>query len=113
MKNNNIQRSLLLRSIKNRLFFGVVATFCFLIFVPLILIIGAIVVKGAPIVSLAFLTHLPKPVGEVGGGIANAIMGSLGIVCFASIIGVPLGILGGVYLSENQKGWFLNFCDFV
>ena len=52
--------------------------------------------------NLDFFTHLPKPVGEVGGGMANAIVGSLILLALAAALGLPLGILGGMYLAESQ-----------
>ncbi len=103
-KRRNAVRSLWARRIKNGVFLGFVIFFCTLVFVPLTSILGTIVVKGAPQVSVALFTHLPKPVGETGGGIANAILGTVLIVSLAAVIGVPLGVLGGVYLSESKTG---------
>jgi phosphate transport system permease protein len=67
-------------------------------------ILGYIAWKGASSVSLGFLTNLPKPVGETGGGIANAIVGSAKVVGLAGLLGIPVGVLSGVYLSEYGKG---------
>ena len=55
-------------------------------------------------ISWSFLINIPKPVGELGGGIANALVGSILIVLVAAIIAIPIGILCGVYLSENKNG---------
>jgi len=74
----------------------------FITAVPLILIIFFIFKEGITKINWSFLTHMPVPVGEVGGGIANAIVGSIIIVLCASIIAVPVGIMGGIYLSENK-----------
>ncbi|MDE2489664.1 MAG: phosphate ABC transporter permease PstA [Elusimicrobia bacterium] len=63
-------------------------------------ILGYIAWKGASSLSWAFLTRLPAPVGETGGGIANSIVGSAEVVGLAGLIGVPVGVLAGVYLSE-------------
>lgn len=63
-------------------------------------ILGYIAWKGASSVSWAFLTNLPAPVGETGGGIANAVVGSAKVVGLAGLMGVPVGVLAGVYLSE-------------
>ncbi|MFI5347407.1 MAG: phosphate ABC transporter permease PstA [Elusimicrobiota bacterium] len=63
-------------------------------------ILGYIAWKGASSLSWAFLTNLPKPVGEAGGGIANSIVGSAKVVGLAGAMGIPVGVLGGVYLSE-------------
>lgn len=67
---------------------------------PLALVFFHLVVNGASSVNWAFFTQLPKPVGVVGGGMANAIVGSLELLALASAIGVPIGVLGGVYLAE-------------
>jgi phosphate transport system permease protein len=78
--------------------------FSFLTFLPLLLIIFYIVQKGIAVVDWQFLTHLPRPVGEVGGGIANALVGTLMLIVIASVIAVPLGVGAGVYLAEQKKG---------
>jgi phosphate transport system permease protein len=70
--------------------------------VPLFLILGYLVAKGASSVNLAFFIHLPKPVGVDGGGMANAIVGTLTLVAFACLIGIPVGLGAGIYLSENR-----------
>ena len=66
----------------------------------LFLILGYLVVNGGKSINWAFFTQLPKPVGEVGGGMANAIVGSAKLLLVASLFGVPVGFLGGVYLAE-------------
>lgn len=70
----------------------------------LFLVFGYVVMKGFPSLNLDFFIHLPKPVGETGGGMANAILGTLCIVLGASLGGIPWGVLTGVYLSEYGKG---------
>lgn len=75
-----------------------------LAFVPLVSILLFVGREGIKGLSLEFLTGLPKPVGEAGGGVANAIVGTLTIVGLACAMAIPAGILGGVYLSEyGQK----------
>jgi len=71
-----------------------------LVIVPLGLIFFYLLQSGLSSLNLAFFTHLPKPVGEPGGGMANAIVGSGQLLALASLIGVPVGVLGGVYLAE-------------
>jgi phosphate transport system permease protein len=66
----------------------------------LFLILGYLVLNGGKSINWAFFTQLPKPVGEVGGGMANAIVGSAKLLLAASLFGVPIGFLGGVYLAE-------------
>jgi phosphate transport system permease protein len=66
----------------------------------LFLILGYLVYNGGTSINWAFFTQLPKPIGEVGGGMANAIVGSAKLLLLASLFGVPVGFLGGVYLAE-------------
>jgi phosphate transport system permease protein len=73
-----------------------------MVVLPLLLIFGFLLYQGASAVNVEFFTQLPKPVGEVGGGMANAIVGTLILVGLASCLGLPLGILGGVYLAESR-----------
>ena len=83
-----------------------------LVILPLILILIFLVYQGASAVNLDFFTKLPKPVGEPGGGMANAIVGTLTLVGLASCLGLPLGILGGVYLAESRDRrlpWVIRF----
>ena len=79
---------------------------------PLLLIFGFLLYQGASALNLDFFTHLPKPVGEAGGGVANAIVGSLIMVGLAACLALPIGILGGVYLAESlesQLPWMVRF----
>jgi phosphate transport system permease protein len=80
---------------------------------PLILILAHIIAKGASSLSLAFFTHMPKPVGEVGGGMANAIVGTLILIGVASLIGLPIGIGAGLYLAEKRGTPFANIVRFL
>jgi phosphate transport system permease protein len=74
---------------------------CVLITVSvLFFILGYLVYNGGKDLSWNFFTRLPAPVGEVGGGMANAILGSLKLLLLAALFGVPIGLLGGVYLAE-------------
>jgi len=66
----------------------------------LFFILGYLVWNGGKDISWSFFTHLPAPVGEVGGGMANAILGTLKLLLLAALFGVPIGLLGGVYLAE-------------
>jgi phosphate transport system permease protein len=83
-----------------------------LVLLPLGAVFGYLVYKGIGSINWAFLTQTPKPVGEPGGGMANAIAGSGFILLIASAIGVPIGIGGGIYLAEygrNQLGNVIRF----
>jgi phosphate transport system permease protein len=66
----------------------------------LFFILGYLIWNGGKDLSWSFFTHLPAPVGEEGGGMANAILGSLKLLLLAALFGVPIGLLGGVYLAE-------------
>jgi phosphate transport system permease protein len=69
---------------------------------PLVLILAHLIMKGASSLSLAFFTHMPGPVGTPGGGMANAIVGTLVLIGIASVIGLPVGIGAGLYLAEKK-----------
>jgi phosphate transport system permease protein len=71
---------------------------------PLLLILGFIAARGASSINWAFLTALPRPIGEAGGGISNAIVGTAILALVASVIAIPLGILAGIFLAESGKG---------
>lgn len=83
-----------------------------LVIALLIMILGYIGVRGLSSISLQFLIDTPKPVGE-GGGIGNAIVGSLIMTGLASLIGLPIGIAAGVYLAEYGNGWYGKTVRFV
>ncbi|HUI71392.1 MAG TPA: phosphate ABC transporter permease PstA [Spirochaetia bacterium] len=70
---------------------------------PLVLILVFVIVRGASSINWQFLTELPKPMGEAGGGISNAIVGTILLIVVASVISIPLGILAGIFLSESGK----------
>lgn len=90
------------RQNKSKAFEWVIVFFAFLITLPLFAIIFYVLKTGISKLSWDFLVNIPKPVGEIGGGIANALVGSLIIVLLAAVIAVPIGILCGIYLSENK-----------
>ena len=93
-----------LRMVKDRAFIGGVVVLSFLSMVPLLLILFYILRNGISSLSWEFLIELPRPVGEKGGGVANAIVGSLLLVIIASLPAIPLGVSAGVYLSEHRDG---------
>jgi phosphate transport system permease protein len=78
-----------------------------LVSAPLVAILFYLIYKGASSLNLAFFTHIPAPVGEEGGGMANSIVGSGIILALASLMGIPIGIAAGVYLAEFGRGTFL------
>ena len=79
-----------------------------LVIAPLVAILIYLIYKGASSLNLAFFTHIPAPVGENGGGMANSIVGSGIILAMASLMGIPIGIAAGVYLAEFGRGKFLG-----
>jgi len=84
-----------------------------LVLLPLVAIFVYLVYKGAGSINWDFLTKTPKPVGEPGGGMANAIVGSMVILGVASLMGVPLGVGAGIYLSEYGRNKFGDIVRFV
>lgn len=84
-----------------------------LVVLPLVLIVGHLLGNGLSGLNLAFFTHLPKPVGELGGGVANAIVGTLIIVGLAAAVAVPLGVAAGVYLAEYGRGRFATLVRYT
>jgi phosphate transport system permease protein len=75
-----------------------------LVIVPLAAIFIYLIIKGASSLNVDFFTKIPAPVGETGGGMANAIVGSVTLLALASLIGVPIGIGGGIFLAEFGRG---------
>jgi phosphate transport system permease protein len=80
----------------NHLVTGLAVLSTVLVIVPLVAILGYLIYKGASSLNLAFFTHIPAPVGEPGGGMANAMLGSGIILALASSMGIPVGIAAGV-----------------
>lgn len=91
------------RKIKNGLFFFFTLLSALCVLIPLFMIIQFVLVQGASSLSLDFFTELPKPVGEIGGGMKHAIMGTITIVLLGALIAVPIGITCGIYLTEFSK----------
>ncbi|HLH34107.1 MAG TPA: phosphate ABC transporter permease PstA [Alloacidobacterium sp.] len=93
---------------------GVAILSTILVIAPLVAIFAYLLYKGASSLNLAFFTQIPKPVGEAGGGMANAIVGSGILLALGSLLGVPIGIGAGIYLAEFGRGGKLaNFVRFT
>ena len=84
-----------------------------LVLVPLLAIFGYLVFRGIGSLDIAFFTKIPKPVGENGGGMANAIIGSGVILGIASLVGIPFGVGAGIFLAEYGRGKFGNLVRFT
>jgi phosphate transport system permease protein len=101
------------RRIMDRVMTGVAVLTVVLVLLPLGAIFAYLIYKGTGSINWAFLTQTPKPVGEPGGGMANAIVGSMVILAIASLMGVPLGIGAGIYLSEYGRNRYGDIVRFV
>lgn len=94
------------RRLTDHVMTGVAILTVLLVLAPLVAIFGYLMYRGIGSINWAFLTQTPKPVGEEGGGMANAIVGSMFILGIASVIGVPFGVGAGIYLAEFGRNRF-------
>jgi len=102
-----------IRNTKSVLFKTLVIFLAFVITLPLIIVLLYIIKMGVVQVNWNFLVHEPTPEGVAGGGIANALVGSLLIVGMSSIVAIPVGLLAGIYLSENpgtRLAYYAGLC---
>jgi phosphate transport system permease protein len=100
------------RKFKNGLMQAVTFLCAILVVTPLVLVFYHLIKEGFSSINLAFFTQLPKPEGESGGGMANAIVGTFILLGQAALLGVPIGVLGGVFLSEygsSRLNWWIRF----
>jgi phosphate transport system permease protein len=100
------------RNFKNVLMQIIAFSCAILVVTPLVLVFYHLAKLGFSSINVAFFTQLPKPVGELGGGMGNAIAGTFTLLAQAAIIGVPVGVLGGVFLSEyggTRLNWAIRF----
>jgi phosphate transport system permease protein len=100
------------RKFKNAVMQAVTFACALLVITPLVLVFYHLISQGLSSINWAFFTRLPKPVGEVGGGMANAIVGTFILLGQAALFGVPVGVFGGVFLSEYGSprfNWWLRF----
>ena len=97
----------------NRIFTGIAAVFAGLAVLPLVLVLLYVLIQGGQLLSPQLLTQLPPAPGFDGGGIGNAIIGTVVVSLIASMIAIPVGVGGGIYLSEYAgRGWFPPFVRF-
>ena len=103
----------LARNVGSRILTVIAGIFSAVAVLPLILVLGYVIVKGGSKISLALFTELPPPPGLDGGGIANAIVGTIVVTVIAALIAIPIGVGGGIYLAEySHSGWFAQFIRF-
>jgi phosphate transport system permease protein len=101
------------RKIKNALAVGIAFGSALLVITPMGLVFFYLLINGIGSVNWDFFTKLPAPVGALGGGMANAIVGTLQLLALAGVIGIPVGVLGGVYLAEYGSARLNSFLRFL
>jgi phosphate transport system permease protein len=92
------------RILADKSFKVIIILLSFACILPMFFILFFITSKGISVINWDFLTQLPKPVGEVGGGILNAIIGTLMLITASTLLSVPVGVFAGIFLSEYRKG---------
>jgi phosphate transport system permease protein len=97
---DHIFKSYRKRKVINAAMYAVLILAAAIAIAPLFSVFGYVIAQGFPALNASFFTELPKPVGEIGGGMANALLGTLTLVGIASLVGIPWGIAVGLYLSE-------------
>ena len=100
------------RKIFNYIIQGIALLCAILVIVPLFLIFFHLLKSGIGSINWSFFTHLPTPVGEIGGGMANAITGTFVLLGLAALVGLPVGVLGAIYLTEYATpkfAWVIRF----
>jgi phosphate transport system permease protein len=108
-----IARNYRKRKLWNYLMCGLLGAATIMALVPLLSVFSYVLTRGLPAIDLGFFTQLPKPVGETGGGMANAFAGTGILVALAALFGIPVGIAVGMYLSEYGSGRFGSIIRFV
>ena len=106
------ESSLKCRLVKDKLFFVMVVLFAFILVIPLGLILYYIVKNGIGVINIDFFTQLPKPMGMIGGGILNGLVGTAILITTASLMAVPFGISVGIYLAEFKHQRFTRYVRF-
>ncbi len=103
----------LMRNRRDKLFTGIATLFSLIAVLPLFLVLIYVLIQGGRLISVSLFTQLPPAPGLEGGGIGNAILGTLLVTLIAALIAIPVGVGGGIYLAEySSKGWFSRFIRF-
>lgn len=109
---NGQQQSYSIRKLKEKIFLMATAGAALLAVIPLFSLLIYVVIRGVGAINLDFFIHLPAPVGETGGGMANAIVGTLLIVGLGAVFALPIGIMGGMWLAEwggGKRGFIVRY----
>jgi phosphate transport system permease protein len=101
------------RKVKNIIMAGLCFLSAVIAIVPLFIILFYTVSQGISSINWSFFTQMPKPAGETGGGMANALAGTGILILIASCLGLPVGILSGLYLSENENSLYAKSIKFL
>lgn len=101
------------RKLKSKIMLTLCYISAFLAIMPLLYIFFYTTMQGASSLNFEFFTELPKPVGETGGGMANAIVGTLILVGLGSVIGIPVGVMSGIYVNEYSSSLLSNIIKFL
>lgn len=107
------RRPMTARSLTSSLFVGFCAVAVVIALVPLAFILFFVVSQGARAINLAFFIHVPRPVGEAGGGMSNAIVGTLMLTGLAALMAVPIGVVSGIYMAEYAGTRFASVVRFA
>ncbi|PIS29814.1 phosphate ABC transporter, permease protein PstA [Candidatus Saganbacteria bacterium CG08_land_8_20_14_0_20_45_16] len=109
---NNWTQEVRKRKLIEKIFLGTVLSGTLIAIVPLVLVLGYVFIKGFSALDFNFFTQLPAPVGEPGGGMGNAIVGTFIIVGLSCLVGLPIGIFGGIWLAlygQGKRGFFIRY----
>lgn len=101
------------RQLVDKLMTGLITLCAVLAVAMLVFILAYVIIRGVPALNLAFFTERPLPMGEVGGGVAPAIIGTLMMMAAAALMGVPIGIGTAIYLAEYGRGRFATIVRFL
>ncbi|BAU26157.1 phosphate ABC transporter membrane protein 2 (PhoT family) [Aneurinibacillus soli] len=101
------------RQAQSKIMVGMTIISMILALTPLFSILGYVLVKGVSALNFDFFTELPAPPGEIGGGMANGIVGTFILLGLASVIGIPVGLMAGIFLSEYGRNRFGKFVSFL
>ncbi|HUN59121.1 MAG TPA: phosphate ABC transporter permease PstA [Candidatus Binataceae bacterium] len=101
------------RQLKSKFMVGLTIGATVLALIPLFLVLGYLLSKGFTSLNWDFFTKMPAPVGQSGGGMANAILGTFWLVGIAAMMGVPVGVASGIYMAENRGGYLATAVRFA